>query len=370
MLKIVSDPKRISLESYDAELHRYIERASKHPSIKSICTFGSIGAPGLSDLDVLCVLEDDFDKSHNNLLRTLGKDFNKNIFIHGPILISENHLNDLNYLIYAPKLEVVYGDGIKPKDFKPSDQHLEHLVILYLIDFSQSRLIQYAQARKMNLLDKRKWITRIWSLTHSEKMCSIVGISLSNDSQSVLAEVLKLRKDWNNGIDVSNDLIEHLFIQSEKIIKEIIVKALDKESKYFNPKQILEGDFIFTNRKMRIKSSKQISNPHSEAHFGFKWKGRGKYFYTTYMPLSYTRHLNIYGFRSNREKIKFECNEENYVNAMRKRRSVVELHTDWLISNKLSFSMKGYLGMPVHTVNNFTNKIDAYLWSIYQQFNQ
>jgi len=58
-ITVTNPPQRLLLEEYDNEIDKYIDRASSVDGLLGVMSMGSVGAPGLSDIDLICVVSDD-----------------------------------------------------------------------------------------------------------------------------------------------------------------------------------------------------------------------------------------------------------------------------------------------------------------------
>jgi hypothetical protein len=57
-MKIINQPRFLQKEAYDEELDLYLQKVDVAEGLVSVMTMGSVGAPGLSDLDLICVVDD------------------------------------------------------------------------------------------------------------------------------------------------------------------------------------------------------------------------------------------------------------------------------------------------------------------------
>ena len=358
---VFNEPISITMSKYEEELEKYIEGAKFTSGLVGIMTMGSVGAPGLSDLDVICVVKDNFNKKYSNKLSVNHLD--KNIFLHGPIIVPESMLEDLQYLIYASNLTDTDEIGLASKVQKPSNIEKKNLSLAYLVDFTESRLVQYAITKQRGRIDKRAWMTRLWSYVHTQKLCQDAGIKLSKNSCKTIDNIKELRKDWLDGNYCDNDYFLNLFYRSEEIAREVIEIACKESYKRIEESEINSDPCIFQSRNKRIICSTDTLESHSSVH-KLKIKHRSVSFITTYVPLEYAAHLSRYGFPDKyfHEDFTLMSNTDKYGHILSKRAMIVYKHNRFLKEKNINYSMSGYLGIPYDSSNHIIQLLYKGYW--------
>ena len=166
-------PVAVELEEYDRAIRSYIAKVTSIPGVRSAYTMGSIKAPGLSDIDMILVVNDNFESGDSHRLSTSGID--NRLFLHGPVVLPISMTPNLQYVIYATGLDRRHGEDALPA-FEQLDAEVANtLRMAYAIDFLQSRQVQYERVLRSRRIDQRAWMTRLWSLTHSEALFDDAG---------------------------------------------------------------------------------------------------------------------------------------------------------------------------------------------------
>ena len=223
-MHFTNEPAFVPYADYEQALAQYLHRVKDVPGVSSVYTMGSVGAPGLSDIDVIVVVKDDFKASLSQQLGTLKID--SRLFIHGPVVVPESLSDNFQSIIYATGLDCLHGNDVLQRFSDVPIDEATVLRMVYLIDFMESRQIQYATAFALGTIDQRQWMARLWSLTHSEQLFVDVDLSLSEGQEALLESIRQLRKDWVDNGHFNPELFKSTFFKSVGISKELLLKAL------------------------------------------------------------------------------------------------------------------------------------------------
>lgn len=382
MYKIINQPKYIPLQSYADEQEKYINNIKNIPGIVSIGNFGNVGAAGLSDLDFIVIVEDDFNPKHsiklsckpglsildgkistNNLKKNKDK-YNNQILLHGPVIVSRSQLKELNYIIYAPSIDTLYGENIDEEEFLPEKQTFEYLKLMYLIDFSSARLTHFALSDTNKILHKRGWLTRTWSLTHSETLCNSIGITLSEKANSTLSDIRNIRTQWIKDYVCSDEVFLENYSNAKELLIEILTKALNYESSFLKTEYSGHSDIKILRGDKSLVCSKSTDTPSANAiATPYKILNKQKWYFECNMPYQYGLHLTGYNFPSNSQHSLTSSNKE-YLNCLNKRGDVARIHRKFLFNKNMTFAMGAYIGLPIPPHNPLIKTLDMLNWKI------
>lgn len=337
-MKLYNEPQHIAMGEYEAAISQYLNRVTTATGVLAVLTMGSVGAPGLSDIDVIVVVTDEFPFSESKFLST--KHIDDRLFLHGPVVIPQSMISELQFLIYASNLKLIWGDIEIPDFWLLPEESKRYLAISYLIDFTESRFQQFALLNATGVVDKRAWLTRIWSLTHtSDLFKQVIANQLSEPLERMVATVKKPRETWLQQETITDsDFLDSLF-EAESLNKKFFVNTL--ESVWGQPK--LETKFKLWSGQKRMQFSNGCSVSYRMDTFNFLSK---KIFgFDLVYPAAYLAHLAAYD-----KTIKVNWSNPPHVNdklieVMSKRFSIVQKHSGWVSRHaKFSGSMLGYLG--------------------------
>jgi len=331
--QLVNRPKRIKLIEYDQALKAYVDKVIQTSGIISIWTMGSVGSPGLSDIDVIVVVNDEFNRNKSRRLSVAG--INDKLFIHGPIIVPESMACEFQWLIYATNLQKIYGKG-DLQDFNGVERnYVEPLVAAYLVDFCESRMLQFATIETTRVIDARSWLTRAWSVLHSVNIIrDYFKVELMPEHIDELVKKVKIpRQCWNGGAEPSSAQIIDAIDASKKINDWCFLFGLEY---LYGDSQIRHAETITWPDKT-IKFNGGLLHYRSK-HLRFFSKNLNKFICS--QDNRYANHLSIYmGGEAYSPALKF--------NVLIKRSEIVRRHWAWLQAHApFANSMSGYIGLP------------------------
>lgn len=331
--QLVNKAERIEIAEYDRVLGAYVDKVLKTNDIISIWTMGSVGSPGLSDLDVIVVVNEEFDFKKSWRLSVTG--INDNLFVHGPIVIPESMACEVQWLIYATNLQKIFGKG-GLQDFNEVEKnYVEPLVAAYLVDFCESRMLQYAIVETKGVADIRSWLTRTWSVLHSVNIIRDYFKMKVLPSRIVeLVEKVKIpRQCWNSGEDPSSAQVIDAIEASKKLNDWCFLFGL--EYFYGAPKLGYVDTISWPDKTIKFNES---SLGYKSKQFRFFSRTLNKFICN--QDNRYANHLSIYmGNEPYCTALKFDV--------LKKRSELVRKHWSWLNAHApFANSMSGYIGLP------------------------
>jgi len=349
-MKIINKPSVVMLSEYDGAIEIYLNRVSSLPEVLAVYTMGSIKSPGLSDIDLVVVIKDGYKISNPFLLRTEG--INNNLFLHGPVVISESTAKSFQFIIYATNLIKIYGTG-QVQDFKSLDyEESDRLRLCYLLDFIESRFGQYAEQANHSEINQRIWMTRLWSITHSCNLAEELGLVLDSKAKNVRNKIIELREGWAVNSSISDAIFLSVMEESVYLLSCLFMSALNKG--YPATCEGVTKKLFVANKKITFK--KDILDPEYKS----KVFCIGRYRFTTLSAIhnsKYLMHLALYD-----ACVRSEGSTQNGCWVNEKRARLVKEHWSWLGRNcKGAGSMTGYLGFSDNHAKTFKQKLEKYV---------
>jgi len=343
-MKIDNYPVPIALSEYERAVGIYLDRVKAIPGVISVNTMGSVGAPGLSDIDILVVVNDDFPSGRSSELNIRGID--NRLFLHGPVVIPHSMAKNLQYIIYASNINNIYGSSLLPDFEALSPEVIKALSICYLIDFTESRLMQYADVDAKQTINMRAWLTRLWSITHSASLLKKAGLSLSPNEESLLKEIKATRSQWLERQEVDLECFNKAFRNGNALNRLIFERTLHHLYGDANP-SFKKKSFQVNNNIKKITFNDNILAPNYTLKH-LQIGSKSMYFYTCKQIPHYAFHLSGYGFLDlgSAEDQKLY----QHYSVMKKRRQIVYDHKVWISKHVPNAqSMSGYLGLEPYT---------------------
>lgn len=222
-LKFIDYPAHIERSAYDNLKEKIISDLKSFPQVKSIYQMGSVKEPGISDLDIICVFEEN-SNCNIDIRKGLSID-ERNILTHSLFGIESNYFEQaLNYNLIS-NLNLLYGENVNigssstPTNNKIERQiALEYMLRMYL---SLSEQVKYGVIKLRSFLLLGKAIGFDLELLNikSGKLHDLVG------------KILNYRSIWFTNIP-SSEQLEHLIILFLKELEFLLKKELNKNYFY------------------------------------------------------------------------------------------------------------------------------------------
>lgn len=340
-MKILNSPTYAALTDYHQAIEAYIDQVCTIPNVISVNTMGSINAPGLSDIDIIIVVADDFNKSDAIKLSVQG--INDNLFIHGPVIIPNSMTKNLQYIIYASNIQCVWGKPCLPEFELLNENEQKVLSKCYIIDFIESRFTQFATVKLLNEVDHRAWMARLWSISHSCSLMDVIGLPLNSFELSCLETIKLTRAEWVDSGTANKELFLSAFSKGGELNKSLFIKVLKEFYSIKHPKSRDQLEVFSLDKKIIMQSS--FDEIYCEAKI-LHVLGRSKTFYLAQYPYEYAKHIEGYGLAQTSGKT-HDCL------IMAKRRIIVNDHRDWVFKHvPAARSMMGYIGLQVKRPRN------------------
>ena len=137
---VIDDVQYVVREKYDEVLGSYLDRIKRMPNVVSIYQLGNISVPGISDIDLIIVLHDEFTEPVNfrQLQRDATGDIGAYLFSHAPYVANRDTFADLSMLFFADNLRHVWGEALALKTYPAEQVEFYKYVIALEAAISQS----------------------------------------------------------------------------------------------------------------------------------------------------------------------------------------------------------------------------------------
>lgn len=114
MFTIKNDLKKLSLNDYTELINSLKIKLDKFNFVISCYQFGSIGSPGISDIDLIFVLQDLNFESNKNLIIELIKNLDNSdyLFYHPAIIVSQNDFSLFSFFYNKDSIKLIFGSQL------------------------------------------------------------------------------------------------------------------------------------------------------------------------------------------------------------------------------------------------------------------
>jgi len=190
----IDDTKRIPFEEYKNIENRFFEAFSNMPGVVGYGSFGSVKAPGLSDLDLVVVVEKTVLQSNRFFLPPL-EGVEKYVFQHSPMIIPAEILH---LLPYYHLINVNWASRIPDHKMMVDDEALAKLGSLHVFEKTL-----YLQSFLWSLLYRakrpcRQGILALTSVARSVEWLLRLGFPVKEADKLYVRNILALRAKWIN----------------------------------------------------------------------------------------------------------------------------------------------------------------------------
>ena len=177
-VQFVRDIINIDHDFYNAVVARYITQISNLAFVKSVYQIGSVKDPGISDVDLIVVVDEHCDPLEVNMLSVFNNGFHrqaKAVFLHDIHLHNQRTFKQFLYSNYCDNMRLLYGVD-QPLSI-PDAWELDILSVQIIFDFVASRLAQFQQFLASGRISMRGILVRVSSIKHSYSLLTRIGIA-------------------------------------------------------------------------------------------------------------------------------------------------------------------------------------------------
>ena len=278
-LSFLDEPTFYSAEEYAHVRRCYVEGVVRLPGVAAVYQMGSVGAPGVSDLDLIVVLSGSGPFSSPRAFSTaeLGAT-GRYLFMHpGAMVMHTGAFFELDLLIYASQLTHLHGSELPRRTLDEEDSRGVSTAIL--IDHSIHLLHQLLRALVSRVVYVRRSLMAISGIAHTLRVAERSGLAPLERWTTYMDHVLDLKHRWfqrqdhrelvslmeegiNVVVDILVELERHLLrggILALEASGEPVLRIIRHSFNAFtlfthHPEEILSGGLgVLGKRSLRVK---------------------------------------------------------------------------------------------------------------------
>ncbi len=201
-------PKKVGNEYYENVREEIAEYFSKITEVVSVYEYGSVKAPGISDLDLILVFNDSCNEVDQDLLNleNIGKNAHDLVVDGTVIKMPESIFNQILFFDDL-KFSKIYGKDIEY--ITPTKSEKYYISLVSLIDWLPERILRIQSILSGDNINISNSLCVLNSYCYSLMFLNkLVGESL--DSIEVINETEKLRSSWHSLSDSESRIINLL----------------------------------------------------------------------------------------------------------------------------------------------------------------
>ncbi len=163
MQNLINLPKKKVLKDYDKARLEIVEKYKNVNGLVSIYEYGSVSAPGISDLDIILVFSDGM---RGKKVKVANNSKFLNFFLKNGTIIktTEQIFKKFNY-IDEFNLKKIYGKKIRL--IKISKKRKKFLSLISILDWLPERLLRLAQINSSKKIKVNELLCLLYSVTYS-----------------------------------------------------------------------------------------------------------------------------------------------------------------------------------------------------------
>jgi hypothetical protein len=242
-------PYTRTLQEYQTTLNRYLRQAAKIKAVKAVYQFGSIGAPGLSDIDLALIVDERITHKEISKLsiRNLCAD-DQETFLHEPTVVTEQAIDILFETYYIKNLARIYGENFNLEIQRvPPNSHRRWALTL---EYAPLYIFCIQNWLAHNNVDVRSAIPLLRSIRYL--------LELNSDLKT------RFNVEWEKYADNVNFLCDNWFDFSENESAIILESVLEKAWKIVaNIAWACDAELINTNQ---FTAEREMWKPRSLAY--------------------------------------------------------------------------------------------------------
>lgn len=249
-MKIIDYPKAHTIEDYKSAIDSHVQEFSKVDGVIAVYQIGGVSTPGISDIDLVVVFEDQYKYDKNP--RLINSSTGNYLFTHGLYGASLSHFKESLKFTFFHNHKLLYGETFELKNpIKDSDQTVlkEQIALEFLIKMYINLIVQ----KSYRTIKLRSLFLHIKALPYDFEFLNIKP----NEILKLIEEGIYLRNNWFTG-KISNKDIEIWF---KKFFKEYELFLLDLFGEY---------NLFASSLKFKIAPNIIICNAQN---FGYNRKG-------------------------------------------------------------------------------------------------
>lgn len=183
----------VSLSVYDKLILKYVNQIKKVKGVVSIVQIGSFTVPGLSDIDIIVIVDDTSPPNWEDIsiLKILGQEEGAEVIAHDVFVYPQSIAKYIEGLFYLDRKKTLFGDNIGEYI---SDEKINDLKLILTYEYTVHRLESLIAMLSIDRNHIRSILLFISTLRHTYKLLSDFEIITVEESKQKISEIEILRK--------------------------------------------------------------------------------------------------------------------------------------------------------------------------------
>lgn len=345
---IINDIKNLTNFDYQNLVGQYIDYLKKKPFVRAVYQIGAVNDPGISDFDLVVVVDkcnDPLKMNELSILQAQGNDALKYIVFHDIYLYDCESFEDFHYTNYCNSMELLHGISQPVREINRSE--IIPLSVQIIFDFISSRLVQFQNFLATGRLSLRGILVRIYSIKHSYMLLRNLGL----ENQEVLKFIERVKHLRENLDNIDSQTVLNLFLESFFQFSRIVWMA----AKYFSERFLLFHSAIEPSNCLKLNQNFNLKFVDCTPDIYRSVKNETMIYYPEEVFYHYHAYTNCSNLIAEKAKYYISCsgNEsydliQEYTEVLQKRLDAISNHFEFLKKNRAYYAMKGNPGFTVN----------------------
>lgn len=200
-------PKQVSVGDYGSVRNQIIKFYQENSDIISIYEYGSVSAPGVSDLDLIFVLKDQILSNENEFDLSNISSFAHDLVADGTVI--KMPLNIFQKIQYFDNLNFHKLSGKDILFDKPTESDDKFIKLASIVDWVPERILKLTRILNSEDINITNALCVLHSFGYSLKYLDNI-LGASEESRKVIEETARLRGEWHQIDHPEEDLVKCL----------------------------------------------------------------------------------------------------------------------------------------------------------------
>lgn len=207
-------PIPIGVEAYSKAQDRFCREAQKLVPDLAVLALGGFSCPGISDIDLMCVVPPETERTALISLCDLTR--NDRLFVHGPFIVPSSMSADIKWMMPNVSYSLLVG-RIEAHQDALCPTELFAAAATHLVDALIEQAIWFRRMRLGSTFPLRKLILRLSGLRYQVSLATELGVQMGETIPGFTDDVARLRAEWANSNDLNLGEIWRLYLTAETI---------------------------------------------------------------------------------------------------------------------------------------------------------
>jgi len=213
-------------DAYGQALARIARRAAAVSGAVGLYQFGGVGCPGISDLDLLCVVPDGLSGAPVRQLAAIAEP--EPLATHGPFIVERSRLPDMALILPGIALRHCAGpDSLAQIVFPPplSDEAARAVALADIVEVGCKRWASLTAAPGPQGPGPRRILLTLWALTHLMDSAKRAGLAPDPRQEQLRSDVAALRSEAAGGMAPAAFDLQDLARRGATLVEEMVARA-------------------------------------------------------------------------------------------------------------------------------------------------